>query len=133
MKDSTVIIIAEDSVPDLYLVREALKSHLGEYELLVARDGDEVRGLLNRVGTDLPKPDLLLLDLNMPGIDGPELFALMRQHPLCVNVPLVVLTSSDSPADHKWTNEFNVSHYFHKPTNFDQFMQLGVVVRGLVG
>lgn len=66
----------------------------------------KVNAYLERLGMDRPRPSVLLLDLNLPRIEGPELFRRVREHPLCVDVPLIVVTSSDSPSDRAWTRHF---------------------------
>lgn len=126
-----VVFLAEDNAGDVLLVRRVLTEHKLEFELLVAEHGDNVTELLERIGKDLPAPNVLLLDLNLPRMDGPELFSRVRAHPLCKDVPLIVVTSSDSPKDHAWTSEYEVSHYFRKPSNLEEFMQLGTVIRSL--
>jgi chemotaxis family two-component system response regulator Rcp1 len=133
MKSPLVILLAEDNPGDVFLVREALREHRLEFELFVAENGDKVAALLERVGKSVPQPDVLLLDLNLPGIEGKQLFQQVRAHPLCANVPIVVVTSSDSPKDRAWTSEFQVSHYFRKPSDFEEFLSLGAVVREVTG
>jgi len=125
------ILLAEDNPGDVYLVRQALIEHRVDAELFVAQNGDEWTALLERVGRDVPRPDLLLMDLNIPRIDGRELFRCVRAHPLCADVPLVVVSSSDSVKDRVWTNEFRVARYFRKPSDYDAFLHLGAVIRDL--
>jgi CheY-like chemotaxis protein len=126
-----VVFLAEDNPGDVYLVRHALQTRGLDFQLFVAEDGDKVEALLNRIGTDVPPPDVLLLDLNLPRMDGPELFRRVRSHPACAGVPLVVVTSSDAPKDHAWTEEFRVNHYFRKPSSLGEFMDLGEIVETL--
>jgi CheY-like chemotaxis protein len=133
MNSPLVILLVEDNPGDVLLVREALREQRLEYELFVADNGDKAARLLSRLGSSVPAPDVLLLDLNIPGIDGKELFQRVRAHPLCVDTPLVVVTSSDSQRDREWTGEFNVSHYFRKPSDFQEFLKLGAIVRKLAG
>ena len=102
------------------------------FELTVAEDGDQAIDLIERIGADIPVPDIVLLDLNLPRILGPELFSRVRSHPACAHLPLIVITSSDSPKDHAWTGEYGISHYFQKPSDLDLFMQLGPVVHTLI-
>lgn len=131
MTAALVVFLAEDNAGDVFLVRLALSEHHLDFELLVAEHGDQVTELLERIGKDLPAPNVLLLDLNLPRMDGPELFSRVRAHPLLKDVPLIVVTSSDSPKDHAWTSEYRVSYYFKKPSNLEEFLQLGAVIRGL--
>jgi CheY-like chemotaxis protein len=126
------ILIAEDNYGDVVLVRAALQEHKLDFELMLAEHGDMLIDLLEKIGNELPFPDLVMLDLNVPRMQGPELFRRVRSHPACANLPLVVISSSDSPKDRAWTSQFGVSHYFRKPSDFFEFLKLGAVVRGLL-
>jgi chemotaxis family two-component system response regulator Rcp1 len=127
------ILLAEDNPGDVLLVREALELQRLEFELCVAEDGDRLRNILTRLGKDLPRPDVVLLDINLPRIDGPELFQSIREHPLCADAPVIAVTSSDSPRDRAWTDQFRVTHYFRKPSSYDAYMQLGKLVCSVLG
>ena len=131
MSAPIVVFLAEDNNGDVLLVRRALRTHQLDGELLVAQHGGEVTSLLERIGNDIPAPDVLILDLNLPRMDGPELFERVRAHPLCSQTPLIVVTSSDSPRDHEWTSAFNVAYYFRKPSSLDEFLTLGAVVKSI--
>lgn len=123
------IFLAEDNPGDVMLVRQALHEHKLDFDLFIAETGAGVVGLLDRIGKDLPVPDLFLLDLNLPGIEAPELFRRVRDHADCANAPIVVVTSSESSRDRAWTARFRISHYFRKPLEFEEYMKLGAVVR----
>jgi len=129
---SLVILLAEDNPGDVLLVRQALREHFSDIEMFVADTGEKAAALLDRVGKELPRPDVLVLDLNLPGVEGTELFQKVRDHPLCADTPIVVVTSSNSPKDRAWTATFGIAHYFRKPSDFDEFMKLGAVVREIV-
>jgi len=127
------VLLAEDNPGDVMLVRDALQQQSLEFDLVVLDNGDKIRSFLHTVAENqLPGPDVLLLDLNLPRVDGPDMFRLIREHPCCCNVPLIVITSSDSRRDRAWTEEFGVAHYFRKPSNYDAFMKLGELVRSVV-
>ncbi len=126
------VLLAEDNPGDVVLVREALRQQLPDFDLVVVDNGDKIRSFLSTPTDNLPSPDVLLLDLNLPRVDGPDMFRLLRDHPCCSDVPLIVITSSDSPRDRAWTEEFKVAHYFRKPSSYDAFMKLGELVRSVV-
>jgi chemotaxis family two-component system response regulator Rcp1 len=126
------IIMAEDSRPDVFLIRRALSGAGLDYELLVAEDGEKALTLVDRIGQDLPIPDVLLMDLDLPKTQGAEIIRRFRQHPGCASVPVIVVTSSDSPGDLAMANELAVEEYFRKPSTLDEFMRLGDVVRNVV-
>jgi CheY-like chemotaxis protein len=132
MRTPVNILLAEDSQSDTFLIRLALREHQIDSQLFLAENGDRMVQLLEKIGSEIPAPDLLMLDLNLPCIDGPELFRKVRMHPCCSETPLVVVTSSDAPRDHDWTSEFRVSHYFRKPSSLPEFLKLGAVVRDLL-
>lgn len=132
MNSHLIILLAEDNVGDVLLVREALREQAIEFEMFVAENGEKAVLLLDRLGREVPCPDLILMDLNLPGVEGPELFKKVRAHPVCSEVPIIVVTSSDSPKDRAWTREFGVSHYFRKPSSYEEYMKLGSVVREVV-
>lgn len=132
MSTKPVIYVVEDNRGDILLVRQALKAYAIEADLFVAENGDEVASLLDCAGRDLPRPTLLLLDLNLPRIEGPELLRKVREHPVCGSAPIIVMSSSDTPKDHQWTGQYDVSHYFHKPSDYDEFLKLGDLIRNLV-
>jgi two-component system, chemotaxis family, response regulator Rcp1 len=132
MIDPLRVLLAEDNPADVLLVRDALLQQSLDFELVVMDDGDKIRSFLNDPEHQNPNLDVLLLDLNLPRVNGPDMFRLLRGHPCCCETPVIVITSSDSPRDRDWTEEFHVAHYFRKPSNYDDFMKLGEVVRSVV-
>jgi CheY-like chemotaxis protein len=126
------VLLAEDNPGDVVLVRDALRQQSLNFELVVVDNGDKIRSFLDAPERNHPNPDVLLLDLNLPRVDGPDMFRLLREHPCCCDAPLIVITSSDSPRDRAWTEEFRVAHYFRKPSNYDAFMELGELVRSVL-
>ncbi len=132
MSNPLRVLLAEDNPGDVMLVRDALQQQYPDCELVVVDDGDKIRAFLDARAEHGPGPDVLLLDLNLPRVEGPDMFRLLREHPCCSDVPLIVITSSDSPRDRAWTEEFRVAHYFRKPSNYDAYMELGTLVRSAV-
>ena len=127
------IFMAEDNEADVNLVREALREHTVECELTVAHDGaNAVEYIENVASGKYPCPDVVLLDLNLPQTNGHELFASIRECPLCANIPVVILTSSDAPRDRERAKALGASVYFRKPTDLFEFLQLGAIIRRLI-
>jgi CheY-like chemotaxis protein len=126
----TVILLIEDSSADVYLVRESLTKHLKDFELQVVNDGEKAFKWIEAADSDasLPCPSLILLDLNLPKRSGHEILRRMRQSPRCGQVPVVILTSSDSPSDRAETSKLGATAYFRKPPDLEEFMQIGAVV-----
>lgn len=125
------ILVAEDNPGDVFLIRRALAEHNIPHELHVAHDGEEAIEFVAKVGQPggVPCLDLLLLDLNLPKADGPQVLAELRKHPECAATPVVVVTSSDAAKDRERMAELGISRYFRKPSDLESFMKLGSVVR----
>jgi CheY-like chemotaxis protein len=125
------ILLAEDNPADVYLIREALKEHKVECTMRTAADGKDVLTLIAASGTTW-NPDLIILDLNLPRHDGIEILQKVRATRAIAHVPVVVLTSSDSPRDRLTANELGATRYVRKPSNLEQFLQLGAIFKELL-
>jgi CheY-like chemotaxis protein len=125
-----VILLIEDSSADVYIVRESLRKHLKDFDLQVVNDGEKAFKLIEAADLDasVPCPSLMLLDLNLPKRSGHEILRRMRESPRCGHVPVVILTSSDSPSDRAETARLGATAYFRKPPDLEEFMQIGMVV-----
>ncbi len=126
------IFLAEDSRADVFLVRHSLNESGLNYNLFVFEDGKSAATLLDRLGVDVPCPDLLLMDLNLPKIDGLELIQMIRDHHECKEVPVIVVTSSDSPKDRDRAAQAGISEYFRKPSSLSDFLKLGSLIRNVL-
>ncbi len=129
------ILLAEDNPGDIFLVQQALRQHGIPHELHIVRDGEQALATVAHLGEpgQTPCPDVMLLDLNLPKVDGPDVLCQFRKHPACVNTPVVVISSSDARKDRERMAQLGVSRYFRKPSSFDAFMELGAVVKSVVG
>lgn len=129
------IVLAEDNPADVGLVREALRQHKVDCDLRVISDGQEVLAFIDQLDTDnqLRCPDLLLLDLSLPKYDGREILAYLRSSERCCRTPVVVMTSSEWIGDRQNAEKNAALHYFLKPPSLAQFMELGTVIKGLIG
>jgi CheY-like chemotaxis protein len=129
------ILLAEDNAADVYLIREALKEHGVDCALRVVSDGEEVlriitgeyaRGAARQLG-------LIILDLNLPRHDGIEILQCLQDTAEMACVPVVVLTSSDSPRDRSAATQLGATRYLRKPSSLEQFLDLGGVFKDLLG
>lgn len=129
------IVLAEDNEADVLLVRQALREHRVEHELSVVEDGYEALQYVSAIGSsdDFPRPDLLLLDLNLPKVDGVEVLREFRKRPQCGETPVVVLSSSNPERECSQFEDLRISRYFQKPLELDEFMLLGAVVLEVTG
>lgn len=120
------ILMVEDSPSDAQLTIEALSAAKIANHLTHVEDGVDAMNLLRRQGpyADAPRPDLILLDLNLPRKDGREMLAELKQDPLLKTIPVVVLTTSRSEQDVLHSYELHANCYITKPVDFAQFMEV---------
>lgn len=120
------ILQAEDSLGDAELTRVALEQGNVEYRLSHVRDGIEALEFLRQEGAykDATRPDIVLLDLNMPRLGGSEVLSTMKNDPFLCSIPVIVLTTSDAPDDISRSYELHVNCYVRKPIDFDQFLDV---------
>lgn len=117
------ILLIEDNPADIDLTRETLELARIRNRLHVARDGIEALAYLRQEGklADAIRPDLILLDLNMPLKDGREVLAELKGDPDLCTIPVVVLTSSNAEKDVVGTYDLGANCYITKPIDLDQF------------
>ncbi len=124
------VLLVEDSPADVYLIREALQSENLDFELQLIQDGESAARLLMALEkSSEPWPDVVLLDLNMPRCEGREVLQKIKQTPGGTSIPVIVITSSNSPADREDVFKLGASSYFRKPSDLNEFMKIGAVVR----
>ena len=122
-----VILLAEDDPGAQELTRRALEQSRIRNELYIVEDGEEALNYLRRRGkyqdpASSPKPDLMLLDLNMPKMDGKQLLEQMRAAPNLRRIPVVALTTSKQENDIIRTYDLGANSYIVKPVDMDQFV-----------
>jgi CheY-like chemotaxis protein len=124
--DSRVIdvLLIEDDPGDILITREAFEHHKIRNTLHVARDGQEGLDYLYQRGDhqDVARPDLILLDLNLPKYDGRQLLEEIKSDPELCHIPLVVLTTSAAEEDILRSYRLHANAYVTKPVGFDEFM-----------
>ncbi len=120
------VLLVEDSPGDVRLTREAFREANGSVRLHVASDGVEAMAFLRREGVhvDAPRPDFILLDLNLPRMDGREVLGLIKEDDTLRTIPTVILTTSDADADVLRSYELNANAYLRKPVTFEMFESL---------
>jgi CheY-like chemotaxis protein len=120
------VLLVEDSPGDVRLTREAFRDANGAIHLNVANDGVEAMAFLRKTGkhVDAPRPDLILLDLNLPKMDGREVLAHIKDDESLRLIPTVILTTSDSEADIAKSYQLQANCYLSKPVQLDAFESL---------
>ncbi len=120
------ILLAEDNATDVMLTRRALKAAKIANRLHVVRDGIEAMAFLRREGKyrEVPTPDLILLDLNMPKKDGRAVLAEIKEDPQLRLIPVVVLTTSSHEQDVLQAYGLHANCYILKPVDFEQFAEV---------
>jgi len=120
------VLLVEDDPGDVLMTREAFEEHKVGNRLSVVSDGVEALAYLRRQGpyADAPRPDLVLLDLNLPRRDGREVLAEIKNDPELLDIPVVVLTTSQAEEDVLRAYNLNANCYVTKPVDFDQFMRI---------
>jgi chemotaxis family two-component system response regulator Rcp1 len=119
------ILLIEDNPGDVRLIGEALRKSQARTHLSVARDGVEAMAFLSQQDTyaDAPRPDLILLDLNLPKKDGREVLAEIKQDPRWRPIPVVILTTSDAWPDILRAYDLHANCYITKPVDLDSFVR----------
>ena len=120
------ILLVEDNPGDVRLTLEALKENKILNQFHVAADGAEAMAFLHRRGAheDAPRPDLILLDLNLPKKDGREVLAEIKADPKLKRIPVVVLTTSKAEEDIARTYDLHANCYITKPVDLEQFIKV---------
>jgi two-component system, chemotaxis family, response regulator Rcp1 len=120
------ILLVEDNPGDVRLTQEAMKEGKVLNRLSVASDGVEALDFLRQKGkyAGAPRPDLILLDLNLPKKDGRQVLAEIKEDPLLKRIPVVILTTSEAEQDVLKTYELHANCYLTKPVDLGQFLQV---------
>jgi len=115
----------EDDPGDVLLTREALSGSTVPHNVRVVGDGEAAVAYLRQEGEhrDAPRPDLVLLDLNLPRLDGREVLAQIKSEPGLRSIPIVVLTTSTSSEDIRRSYELQANAYVAKPVDLDDFTE----------
>jgi len=126
MKTIKTVLLVEDSPGDVRLTQEAFRDANRSIVLQVASDGVEAMAFLRREGDHVhaTRPDLILLDLNLPRMDGRQVLAEIKQDDGLKMIPTVILTTSDAEADIVKSYQLQANCYLIKPVQFDEFASL---------
>jgi two-component system, chemotaxis family, response regulator Rcp1 len=117
------VLLVEDNPGDVRLTQEAFRGYSKPIRLHLAADGIEAMAFLRREGihANAPRPDLILLDLNLPKMDGREVLALIKKDQSLKIIPTIILTTSDDEADVMISYQLQANCYLRKPAQWDAF------------
>jgi CheY-like chemotaxis protein len=132
MSERPAIVLVEDSPADCYLFQEALKAHSVETELVVFHDGEDAMSFLLDAETTRPSPQLFVLDLNLPKVDGFTLLHHLRASNRFAHSLVIVLTSSDNPADRNESLRLGATRFIRKAENVSEFLDIGREIKRML-
>lgn len=120
------VLLVEDNLADARLTIEALRDGNVKHRLTLIRDGNEAREFLRREGkfSHAPRPDLILLDLHLPGLEGNDLLAEIKQDFDLKHIAVVILTASQDHEDRLRSQALQVDSYLTKPVDMDKFLEV---------
>lgn len=128
---SIEVLLVEDNPGDVRLIQEALKDAKIHVHITVARDGLEALAVLRQEGkySSVALPDLVLLDLNLPRLNGHEVLATIKQDELLRRIPVVIVTSSKADQDIAASYQLHANCFVTKPVDLDQFFNVVQAIR----
>lgn len=128
-KKSIVILVADDDPDDRMMTQEALEENHIINQIKFVEDGVDLIDYLRQNGkfnnpTEFPRPDIILLDLNMPKVDGREALKIIKSDPDLCKIPIIVLTTSKSDVDIVKSYDLGVNCFISKPVTFTRFLEV---------
>lgn len=126
------ILLAEDNPGDVRLFREALKTCNLVYDLAVAEDGQKAIAWVKNACQTGNRPDLIVLDINLPRHKGDEVLRQVRAEPAVRDVPVIVMTSSASPTDQTTASLLGADIYLQKPSDLEELLEVAKVIEGVL-
>lgn len=126
MSDMIEVLLVEDDPGDVLMTEEAFADHKVANTLKVVADGESAIAYLRKEGefAEVVTPDLVLLDLNLPRMDGREVLAELKEDPVLRRIPVVVLTTSDAEEDILRSYNLHANAYVTKPVDFERFISV---------
>jgi CheY-like chemotaxis protein len=129
-----LVLVIEDNQADVFLVERAIELRKLSVRVEVISDGEEACSYFAQAdaSSSTPCPAAVLLDLNLPRKSGQEVLRQIKHTGKCSGVPVVIITSSNSPEDRRETAALGAAGYFRKPTSYQEFLQIGQVLEDLL-
>jgi CheY-like chemotaxis protein len=128
------VLIVDDNDADVALIQDAIEAVDLALTVHIVKDGDEAVRFFDRADTDddMNPPDLVILDINLPKRQGTEVLRHMRQSQRSRDALVLAVSTSDSARDRQQMSELGANGYFRKPSEYDEFLKLGDVVKNLL-
>ena len=129
------LLLVEDSPADVFLVREVMREEGLSCVLNVAEDGEKAMQMIDDLDRNpgAARPDIALLDMNVPRLSGSEVLRRIRSSRTCSTIPVIMISSSDSPEERQLALDLGATKFFRKPSDLAGFMELGKLVRSIYG
>ena len=120
------VLIIDDDEDDRFFMKQAFQADAPSTHLYLAADGQQALDLLS---STQPLPDVILLDLNMPGLNGFDVLQHLKQSSSCQSIPVIVLTTSTSEADQQRAQQLGAAEFITKPTTYDGLSAIAQRIR----
>jgi two-component system, chemotaxis family, response regulator Rcp1 len=127
-------VVIEDNDSDVFLIQDAIQKAGVPVGLQIISDGEKALRFFDRVDADdnLACPALVILDINLPKRPGGDVLKHIRKSRRCANAVVITISTSDSLRDREHMTSLGANSYFHKPSEYDEFMKLGELVKKLL-
>ena len=128
------VLVVEDNESDVFLIQEAIDGAKLIVTIHVVNDGEQAVQFFDRADEDMsmPCPSLIILDINLPKKQGREVLKHLRESRRCSHALVIVVSTSVSSWDRKQMEQLGADEYFRKPSDYEEFMRLGAIVRELL-
>lgn len=128
------ILVADDDTDDQFMLKEAFSSLSFDKEIRTVENGEELLDYLGRKGkysndAFLPFPKLILLDLNMPKIDGRQCLRLIKENPEYCKIPIIIFSTSNNPEDISQSYELGANSYIIKPYSYNELVEIIDIIK----
>jgi DNA-binding response OmpR family regulator len=129
------VLIAEDNESDVFLIQDAIETAKLDVALHIVKDGEQAIRFFDQADSDadMPCPALVILDINLPRKHGNAVLQHMRLSRKCGKALVLAVSSSASDRDREEMAKLGANGYFQKPSDYDDFMKLGDIIKGLLG
>lgn len=133
IEEKHCIIVADDDTDDQFMLKEAFSSLNFDKEICSVENGEELLDYLNKRGKysngNLPVPKLILLDLNMPKIDGRQCLRMIRENKEFCKIPIIIFSTSNNPEDVSQSYELGANSYIIKPYSYNELVEIIDVIK----